>query len=134
MFIHILEEDSKEYFIALCIYAANIDGSYNKEEKGKIMQYAEELQLECDFDDLEDADIDDIIKTVRNMDFLERKVFLVELLGILLSDGIYGDREQEFFYYFANKIGVGKKKCEDLEEKVFAYIESYNNLIDCVNK
>lgn len=96
MFLGQLLEVSKKNFLILAKHSMGLNGEFKDEE----LEIYRSFQHECDLPDY-DPEVNEkglagAITSLSGRDMTIRKVVMIELLGIMMADGIICDSEQEF--------------------------------------
>ncbi len=96
MLLNQLSENSKNLFLNLEVFLANVDGEYSESEDRIIRMHCKEMGLEI-IQYNENLRLEDIIKNINSeMTVKEKKIIFIELLTVVFIDGVYDDREKEF--------------------------------------
>ena len=94
MYLMKLENNEKFAFLKLAYYMANIDGELDLEEINVIEEYCAEMGLEDVEIDLNDFDLDKVLKEIKTPK--SQKIALLELMILVHSD--------DKFHKFENKV------------------------------
>lgn len=96
MFLGQLLEVSKKNFLILAKHSMGLNGEFKDEE----LEIYRSFQHECDLPDYDpevnEKGLAEAITSLSGRDMTIRKVVMIELLGIMMADGIICDSEQEF--------------------------------------
>ncbi len=96
MLLNQLSENSKNLFLNLEVFLANVDGEYSESEDRIIRMHCKEMGLEI-IQYNENVMLEDIFKNINSeMTVKEKKIIFIELLAVVFIDGVYDDREKEF--------------------------------------
>lgn len=104
MFLNQLSEKEKEAFISLSVHVSHSNGIFADEEKVMIQEYSKEMEIP-EFDTNEAKSIDEIINVFKSSELHIKKVIMLEVLGLVYSDGFYDAEEENFIKKFSNDIG-----------------------------
>lgn len=126
MFLSRLSSDYNKVFLALCYKAIGCNDEITEEELVQLNQYASELKTTIDFDEYKNKSIDDIVNALASTDLTDKKIILSEMLGILMSDGVYDDIEKGFYRDVCMKLNIPHSLAIEIEKGVEEYIESFN--------
>lgn len=114
MFLNQLSAEEKEAFISLSIHASNSNGIFAEEEKAMIQEYCREMGI-LFFDAGKAKSMVEIVEIFKKADLHIKKVVLLEILGLIYSDGLFDDAEREFIRGYASDIGLTD---EDVDKQI----------------
>jgi tellurite resistance protein len=126
MFLSQLLEVSKKNFLILAKHSMGLNGEFKDEE----LEIYTSFQHECDLPDY-DPEVNkeglaEAIESLSGRDITIRKVVMIELLGIMMADGVICDAEQEF----VNQLSVSF----DLEgyqiKRMKRWVSGMNDLVE----
>lgn len=124
MFLNYLEEENKERFLKLCVYAALANDTFEKKEKEMIYAYCREMSISEYIPDICD-NFEDVLNDIsKNTNNIEKNIILLEILGLVKSDGVYDDKEREFM----EKLAEGIKVKEDMLERTNSLLDIYMDI------
>lgn len=126
MFLNRLSADYNKVFLALCYKAIGCNNEITEEELAHLNQYAAELNTVINFDEYDSKSIDDIVTFLASTSITDKKIILSEMLGILMSDGVYDDIEKDFYRDVCAKLDIPHSLAIEIEKGVEEYIESFN--------
>lgn len=121
MFLNKLEKNTKDLFLKLCIHAALSNGVFADEQKEMVKAYCREMNIPEDipeFNDTFEELLDQISLKTTNQ---EKKIIVLEILGLIKSDGIYDEKEKLFMKSLIKGINVN----EDVLNKTQSLLEIY---------
>ncbi|MFT6449255.1 MAG: hypothetical protein ACJAW8_001616 [Oleispira sp.] len=96
MFLSQLLEVSKKNFLILAKHSMGLNGEFKDEELEIYTSFQHECELP-DYDPEVNAEgLAEAITSLSGRDMTIRKVVMIELLGIMLADGVICESEQEF--------------------------------------
>ena len=131
MYLALLDEKEKELFLGLAYDLASADGDYSDEEKAVINGYCQEMQIP--FESKMIKPVDDIIAEINSRsDERVKKIFILELIGLAMSDDIYGDNEKALIRKMEKEFNADKdfaEKCENILNEYIAFQGRINQLI-----
>lgn len=132
MFLNHLEEKNKNQFLKLCMYAILSNGVFAKEEKEMLAAYCNEMNMpECTPDTSEP--IDNILSEIaENTNSTEKNIIILEILGLVKSDGVYDDREKKFMLKLERGIGVKEDSLNKFNNLLDRYMVVYKELYTAV--
>ena len=119
MFLNQLSENEKNAFISLSVHASKANGVFADEEKDIIQEYCREMGIAF-FDADTAIPMEEIISVFKESETKIKRIVLLEILGLVYSDGEYDDSEKGFVREFTEKIGL---KEEDLNKQTIAIKE-----------
>lgn len=121
MFLNLLQENNKEYFLKLCVHASLANDIFAEEEKEMIYAYCQEMDVKEHIPD-EIEDFEDVVNTLSEQtDEVEKNIILMEILGLIKEDGIYDEKEKEFM----KKLADGMKIKAEVLSKYNSLLEIY---------
>ncbi|MCU6707247.1 TerB family tellurite resistance protein [Paenibacillus sp. J5C_2022] len=120
MFLHFLEQQvHKLAFLEIAHLAAKADGNVNWKERGKLRSYIEEMGLlDVDIDLSNPRSLAEIASAVQDKSV--QKIFLIEILMLLYTDGDYNDEEKEIVTDLKDLFGFSDETYESMREWVIA--------------
>ncbi|OPY55807.1 MAG: Dna-J like membrane chaperone protein [Pelotomaculum sp. PtaU1.Bin035] len=132
MFANMLLKEEKESLLKLLLYLSMIDGKLTKEEIDFINSIASEIGLSSQniSDNIDDLEIDGILSEIKSDS--SKKILLIELVNIAVSDGEYSDTEKRGLEIICNKLGISSEILNRIEKWVSegkAWMKNGLNLI-----
>lgn len=131
MFLNSLNNSQKSLFIELAIKAAESNGIVPIEEKNMLKAFAIEMGItpvyhtESETEDI----INEIIKISSEK---ELKVILFEMLGIIVSDNVFDEKEKAFVKHVVEKCNMDTALIDEMVELINKYASIYNEIVDVV--
>ena len=134
MFLNQIKTDIKYLFLDLCRQMSLVDEVLHHEEKAIMKAYCREMDVPEDYlDENEDIALDDILQRLtEKADEPEKKIILLELLGLAKIDGIFDNNEKSLLNYIDDKFRVEPKAVKELEDLLDEYYEVYQRLYNTV--
>ena len=118
MFLNELQEKNKELFLKICLHASLSNKVFADEEKEMIYAYCREMNVPESIPD--GSELDNVIEILGlQADGVEKKIIILEILGLLKADGNYDEKEKRFIEKLDEGLDVDK-----------AIIESFNGLLE----
>ena len=81
--------------------------------------------------------MEDVIRIYSEADDQNKRVAVLEIVGLMYADGGYDSKEKEFVDDFANRIGIAQDDVRKIEDTVMKYIgitrELWSSPNLCVN-
>lgn len=115
MFLEYLQNQNKDKFISLCIYAAEANGFFANQETELITSLSRKLQIEPRYKN-EESTLDELLVSLnKTTDVAERRIMALNILELLRIDNEYDDKEKEFFNYILDKFNIKKTKIDEIE-------------------
>ena len=134
MFLSVLSQNEKEHFLFLAMCAAEANGVVDECEKEMLEAYCREMGINRPQDD-KHPPLDDLLEwTAANVDDTKKRIFILELLGIVLSDEIYDEAEQAFMRKVAQKTGVPDSFVDNVHEQLKVYKRVFERLAQMVRQ
>ncbi len=126
MFLRELNEYDKKAFISLAVNVAEACDLHADEELDMVLDYCREMNIEFNIAK-PFKDMDEIVAEYKDSFEKNKRIVLLEILGLIRSHGEYSDKVIQFMNGFANSIGLD-------EEDVKAYMELNNRYVDLVRE
>ncbi len=118
MFLNRLNETTKESFLKLCVHASLSNGVFAEKEKETLFAYCREMNVHENIPDTPET-FEELVKIINGETSNEEKnIYILEILALIKSDGIYDEKEQEFMKKLANGLGFSDE-----------ILAKYNNLL-----
>ena len=131
MFLNRLDFVEKEAFISLAVKAAESNGYIADEEYQMIEDYFKEMGIAF-FDSKNLKPMEDVIRIYSEADNQDKRVAVLEIVGLMYADGGYDSKEKEFVDDFANRIGITQDAVRKIEDTVMKYISITRELFECI--
>ena len=122
MFLNKLELIEKEAFVSLSVKATEADRKVTDEERQVIEDYCKEMDIEF-IGENNVMPIEDAIDIFSRANDQNKKIAVLEIIGLMYADGTYDDEERVFVNSFANRIGVSDDTVNKIEEALAKYID-----------
>lgn len=121
MFLNYLSEESKEDFLKLCVYAALSNEEFAEEEKEMLKEYCKEMNI-SDHIPSTDGSVEVVLDNInKNAGITEKKIIVLELLGLVKADGFFDNAEQEFMQKLVGKLGMNEDMMKHLNSLLDVY-------------
>lgn len=121
MFLNLLQENNKELFLKICVHASLANEIFAEEEKEMIYAYCREMNIAEHIPD-EVEEFEQIVGSlVMQADDVEKKIIILEILGLVKADGIYDEKEKRFM----RKLLEGMKVQTDVLGRFNSLLEIY---------
>lgn len=132
MYLALLSKEEKEIFLGIAFHLAVADGDYSDEEKEVMNGYCQETQ--CVFDEKTMVKpIDTLIKAIKlNSDNRVKKIFIFELIGLVMADSNYSEDERTLINNLEMEFDIGPgfaENCETVLSEYIAFQTKLNQLI-----
>lgn len=127
MFLNQLNNEQKEAFISLGVHASNANNDFAKKEKEMLQEYCKEMGIVF-FDSSNTMTMDKIVEIFKDSDVIVKRIVLLEILGLLLSDGSYDKLENTFIVSFVEKIGLSQNDIDKEKELLYKYLDVYKEV------
>ena len=131
MFLNRLELIEKEAFVSLAVKAAEANGHVADEEYQMIEEYCKEMGIAF-FDAKNVKSIEEVISIYSGSSEQNKKVAVLEIIGLMFADGGYDDEEKAFVNKFAEGIGVSQDSVQKCEDALGKYIDMSRELLGCI--
>lgn len=131
MFLHLLNNEQKELFLDLAIKAAEANGVVELEEKNLLKAFSIEMQIPSRYKT--EKTTDEILAQLSKIsNEREKKILSFELIGILLADGTYDDKEKVFITQISEQSNIPIDEIEKMINVIDEYKAVYNKICDIV--
>lgn len=131
MFLGKLNSDEQETFLSLSVHAAKVNGVVEDEEKDMIKEYCREMGIS--FFDAEDVQpLEKVMEIYSASEMQNRKIVLLEILGLVYADGTYDEKEQDFVRDLAQKLNIDPETVEKQTELITKYLELIKEMAESV--
>lgn len=121
----------KETFVSLCLYAAEANGNVVEKEYEMIEEYCKEMGIAF-FDARNIKTYDEIIEIFKESSYSNKKIVVLEILGLLYADDVYDGDEKNFISDFAKRIDVDIDIIQTVDDLVKKYISISKEIIELV--
>ena len=131
MFLNYLNDEQKDLFIELAIKAAESNGIVALEQKNMLKCFAIEMNMKPVYQTNRDVEtiIDDVIKKTSEK---ELKVILFEILGIIISDNVFDEKERYFTKHIVERCNIDLKIVDKMVSLLEDYSRIYKEIIETV--
>lgn len=132
MYLNLLNEEEKGFFLASAYYLATVDGDYSIEEQAVMQGYCQEMQMQFDLDTMVKPIEEIILKIKNNCNIKVKKIFIFELIGLSMSDGKYDENERMLIDHMENEFDIEAdfgKKCESILGEYISFQNRINKII-----
>lgn len=131
MFLNSLNNSQKTLFIELAIKAAESNGVVLLEEKNMLKAFAIEMEISPIYHT--ERETEDIIdEIVRISSEKELKVILFEILGIIVSDNVFDEKEKMFVKHVVEKCNLDTVLIDEMVELLNRYASIYQEIVGVV--
>ena len=131
MFLNRLELIEKEAFVSLAVKAAEANGHVADEEYQMIEEYCKEMGIAF-FVAKNVKSIEEVISIYSGSSEQNKKIAVLEIIGLMFADGGYDDEEKAFVNKFAEGIGVSQDSVQKCEDALGKYIDMSRELLGCI--
>lgn len=127
MFLHLLTDNQKSYFLELAIKAAEVNGNLAIEEKNLIKAFSLEMGIPPIYST--ESSLESILQNIKEeCDMKTRKIIVFEILGILLVDSSYDEKEKEFLTKIIDILSISEEQVDQMKELLEEYADIYNKI------
>lgn len=130
MFLYMLKDREKEAFVALARLAAGSNCAVSDEEEIMIGQYCDEMGIAMPEDKGED--LKTVLGYYSGSDIRTKKIVVLEIIGLLFSDGEYDEREQQFIDTVAEALGISRELVERFKNLTGIYLGVLSEMVQAV--
>lgn len=131
MFLNSLNNEQKNLFIELAIKAAESNGVVPIEQKNMLKAFAIEMSITPVYQTEKKTEeiIDKIIAISSEQ---QLKVILFEILGIIVSDKVFDDKEKVFVKHVVERCNMDVALIDKMVELLDKYASIYQEIVDVV--
>lgn len=131
MFLDVLNNEEKEWFLDLAIKAAESNGEVVKEEKRMLQSFAKEMGIPPRV--TTSRSLQDTLKSFINYSSkASLRIVLFELIGILFSDSEFDAKEREYINSVALSFGFDSSMVDKMISDINEYAVIFNKICKTV--
>ena len=131
MFLNCLNNKQKKLFIELAIKAAESNGIVPIEQKNMLKSFALEMNIEPQY--TSNSDVELIISELKSISTeKELRVILFEILGIIVSDSVFDEKERAFVNHWVEMCDFDKSNVDKMVELLQKYSNLYTEIVNFV--
>lgn len=124
MFLNQLNQENKESFLKICVLASLSNDVFEQEEREMISAYCREMNIHDNIPDCNES-LEEVLKNLGDKaSDVEKKIILMEVIGLLKSDGLYDEKEM----IFINSLVKGLNIKEEVLSKIISLLEVYTTV------
>lgn len=132
MFLGKLSEEKGKMFLQLSIHAALANNSLAEEEKSLINSYCDELGIK-EYEPKITTDLNTLLEKIKvNTTEEEKNIIVFEIVGLIISDNDYDDKEKEFVKTLKEKLGISDDKLNKMFEAVRRLMDVYKDISEVI--
>lgn len=125
MFLHELNKSEKKDFLELAYIAATLDGEITARERKLFESYRSETKLIESEYKIQKKKLEDIVSNLKKSDNKTQKIILLELMGLLLVDKEFSEKENKFFEILLDTWKIQKYELN----RITRWVEAFNDLL-----
>ena len=132
MFLKMLSDESQKVFLQTCVLAAKANGVVAKEEQAMMSEYCHEMGR---MEQISWVDVpkESVFQNVSKISSdKEKKIILLEILGLVKADNVYDAQEQEFVAELVEAMGLSTNTSGYITELLDKYLSACKELADAV--
>ena len=131
MFLDLLTNEEKEWFMDLAIKAVESNGKIAKEETVMLRTFANEMKISPR------SSTNEELKTIlqnfeNNSSKKSKRIVLFELIGILFADNEFDDLERNFLSEVSNSFEIAESDKNEMISEISKYSELFNEICKIV--
>ena len=131
MFLSNLNSNQKNLFIQLAIKAAESNGIVPIEQKNMLKAFAMEMSISPVY--TTDRDTEDIInELIASSNERELKIILFEILGIIVADSVFDEKEKVFVGHVVEKCNLNTALIDQMVKLLDDYANVFKSIVDVV--
>ncbi len=132
MFLMSLNKALKPLYLELAVKAAEANGIVAQEEKNMLKAYGQEMDIEPIYST--NKTIDEVLSTITSLSSSanDLRIIIFEILGLLQSDSVFDEKEQEFVERIASAFGISSTLCAEMKDLLRDYSLLYNRICKLV--
>lgn len=133
MFLNDLSQVEKKAFLSLAVQAAQSNDDLAAEQEAMIKEYCHETGF-ATFDMEKAEPMDALIELFKDSAVQNRKIVLLETVGLMYADGTYDEKEEAFVRKLAVEIGISNETKQKLEILIERYLELTKDILQCITQ
>lgn len=134
MFLNQLEQKTKNAFLELCAYAAMANDVLEKAEEETMYAYCREMNI-CERMPNRERKLSELLTYLaENTDSCEKKIIILEILGLMKIDGVYDNKEKEFMSNLVDGLEMEKNILSKLEKLLDSYMDLYKEINSVISE
>ena len=133
MFLNDLSQVEKKAFLSLAVQAAQSNDDLAAEQEAMIKEYCRETGF-ATFDIEKAEPMDALIELFKNSAVQNRKIILLETVGLMYADGTYDETEKAFVSKLADEIGLSAETKKKLETLIERYLDLTKDILECITQ
>lgn len=122
MFLNQLSDKEKHAFLNLSYFAAKSNGIIEDAENEMIQEYCREMDL-APFVAETETSMDEIFHVFEESTESNKKIIVLELMGLMYADGDFDEAEREFVNRLVQSFGFETAIVESLEKVLIKYLD-----------
>ncbi len=131
MFLDLLTNEEKEWFMDLAIKAVESNGKIAKEETVMLRTFANEMKISPR------SSTNEELKTIlqnfeNNSSKKSKRIVLFELIGTLFADNEFDDLERNFLSEVSNSFEIAESDKNEMISEISKYSELFNEICKIV--
>ncbi len=127
MFLQMISDKQKDLFMKLAIKAAEVNGIVEYEEKNMLKAFSIEMGIQPLYNT--EASLDSIVSELKELsDEKSRRIILFEILGILISDSEFDDKEKSFVDELTKAFSISVEQKNDMIGLINEYLNVYKKI------
>lgn len=131
MFLNNLNNKQKKLFIQLAIKAAEANGIVELEEKNMLKSFAIEMNIPPVYNT--ENNLETILNELVSISSeQELKIILFEILGIVVSDGVFDDDEKNIVKNIVGRCKLDTNIVDEMLNALYEYINVYKKIVSIV--
>ncbi len=130
MYLHALSKSEKENFIELAYFVAYCDNVFHEEEKNKIKEFRQEMDLSEGDYQIQNRDLESVINALSSSDKVIRRAIFLEIMDLMMSDNYYDEREHKL----AEKLVIKWDVMDIRNAAVLGWIKNMYRIADVKKK
>lgn len=132
MYLNQLEEANKEDFLKVCVHASLSNGVFATEEKRTLFAYCREMNVKEYVPETPETFEELIGKICKETSKKEKNIYVLEILALIKSDGIYDNKEHVFMEKLLTGLGLSSSVLEKFEKLLDKYLEIEKELFTAI--
>ena len=133
MYLSKLSKNQKKLFLEICTSLSKIDSDFAEEEKNIIDQLCEEMMIDPKYEPSIDAE-KAINKIASISNPTEKRMIVVELLGIVVADKKIASEEKEFMKKLCVVFNLEEKELDEAINLVNELYDTYSKFASFLRK
>lgn len=116
MYLNMLSDEQKYLFLECELYLSMADGKFSQEEKNIVDAHCMEMQIDSTKYS-PSLSYEEVMRRLKSLlGEKEKNIFVLELMGVILAEGVFDNSEEKMINYLADILNVEEQDLFDAHE------------------